>query len=90
MCSFLIASITRRFSKRYQYDKGGLPVSTHIPTFQEKLCSPDCKCVIVVCDKEYLNRSRETGNTGVAQEYKFISTGVAQKQRTYIMHYTAI
>ena len=67
-----------------QYDKGGLPVSTHIPTFQEKLCSPDCKCVIVVCDKEYLNRSCQMGNTGVAQEYKFIATGVAQKQRTYI------
>lgn len=67
-----------------QYDKGGLPVSTHIPTFQEKLCSPDCECVLVVCDKEYLNRSRQPGKTGVAQEYKFISTGVAKRQRTYI------
>ena len=67
-----------------KYDEGGLPASTHIPTFQEELCSQDCKCVLVVCDKEYLNRSRQKGITGVAQEYKFISTGVAQRQRTYI------
>lgn len=76
----------RRQKINVVYDEGGLEPGTELTQFVHLILSDNCKKVLVVCDKEYLNKINE--NTGGAwEEYFIISNDYHNNAKKYIPLY---
>lgn len=76
----------RRQEINVVYDEGGLEPGVELTQFEHLILSKNCKKVLVVCDKEYLNKVNENEG-GAWREYFTISNDYHNNTDKYIPLY---